>query len=94
MLEFLPERKDLMMANIMEKKRVMIIAHFCDAGSENSNNRFNYIANMMANTGYDVELVTSSFATGTKGKEKKYQKACLTIKQLLFMNLRIKGMYH
>ena len=43
MLEFLPERKDLMMANIMEKKRVMIIAHFCDAGSENSNNRFNYI---------------------------------------------------
>lgn len=25
-----------MMANIMEKKRVMIIAHFCDAGSENN----------------------------------------------------------
>lgn len=46
----------------MKKKRVMIIAHFCDAGSENSNNRFNYIANMMANEGYEVELVTSSFS--------------------------------
>lgn len=83
MLEFLPERKDLMMANIMEKKRVMIIAHFCDAGSENSNNRFNYIANMMANTGYDVELVTSSFCHRDKRQREKVPEGMFDYKTTL-----------
>ena len=44
------------------KKRIMIIAHFCDYGKENSNNRFNYLANLLVTSGYDVELVTSSFS--------------------------------
>lgn len=46
----------------MLKKRVMIIAHFCDYGNEKSNNRFNYIARKFAECGMDVELVTSSFS--------------------------------
>lgn len=44
------------------KKRVMVIAHFCDYGEENSNNRFNYLADMLHNAGLEVELVTSSFS--------------------------------
>lgn len=43
-------------------KKVMIIAHFCDFGEENTNNRFNYIADMVYKTGVKVELITSSFS--------------------------------
>lgn len=45
-----------------DKKKVMIIAHFCDYGQENSNNRFNYLASFLADHGFEVELVTSSFS--------------------------------
>lgn len=54
-----------------EKKRIMIIAHFCDYGNENTNNRFNYLANMLASSGYDVELVTSSFSHRDKVQRKE-----------------------
>ena len=43
------------------KKRVIIVANFCDYGNERTNNRFNYIAALLAENGYDVELVTSTF---------------------------------
>ena len=46
----------------MSKKKIMIIAHFCDYGNEQSNNRFNYLARLFAAAGHEVELVTSSFS--------------------------------
>lgn len=46
---------------MLKKKKIMIIAHFCDYGLENSNNRFNYLAELLAKE-YEVELVTSSFS--------------------------------
>lgn len=46
----------------MKKKKVLLIAHFCDYGHENSNNRFNYIAQLLHENDYNVELVTSSFS--------------------------------
>ena len=42
--------------------RVLIVAHFCDYGKENTNNRFNFIAELLSRNGIDVELVTSSFS--------------------------------
>lgn len=42
--------------------RVLIVAHFCDYGKENTNNRFNFIAELLSRNGVDVELVTSSFS--------------------------------
>ncbi len=56
----------------METKRIMLIAHFCDYGAEQSNNRFNYLANLWAEQGYRVELVTSSFSH----RDKKQRKVC------------------
>lgn len=51
-----------------EKKKVMIVAHFCDYGQENSNNRFNYLADFLEVHGYEVELVTSSFSHRDKAQ--------------------------
>lgn len=50
----------------------MLIAHFCDYGLENSNNRFNYIAQLLNEKGMDVELVTSSFSHRDKTQRKEY----------------------
>ena len=58
----------------MNRKKVMIIAHFCDYGKEQSNNRFNYIAEMMAETGCDVELITSSFSH--RDKKQRCENEC------------------
>lgn len=52
-------------------KKIMIIAHFCDYGAEDSNNRFNYIANILAKEGNDVELITSSFSHRDKKQRMK-----------------------
>lgn len=49
-----------------DQKKIMIIAHFCDYGPENTNNRFNYIASLCAQNQFDVELVTSSFCHRSK----------------------------
>lgn len=45
-----------------DKKKVIIVAHFCDYVAENTNNRFNYLASMLYKKGYEVELITSSFS--------------------------------
>lgn len=63
------------------KKRIMIIAHFCDYGDENSNNRFNYLANMLAASGYEVELITSSFSH--RDKKQREETATGTYKTTL-----------
>lgn len=47
---------------MQQKLRVFIIAHFCDYGQEKTNNRFNYLAELLARKGMDVELITSSFS--------------------------------
>ncbi len=44
------------------KKKILIIAHFCDYGKEETNNRFNYLAEKLTQANFDVELVTSSFS--------------------------------
>jgi len=55
-----------------DKKNIMLIAHFCDYGTERSNNRFNYLANLLAQEGNKVELVTSSFSH----RDKKQREMC------------------
>ncbi len=53
------------------KKKIMVIAHFCDYGNEKTNNRFNYLADMLSRNGFDVELVTSSFSHKDKEQRPK-----------------------
>lgn len=55
----------------MKKRKIMIIAHFCDYGEENSNNRFNYIAQLLHENNMEVELVTSSFSHRDKKQRKE-----------------------
>lgn len=64
----------------MNKEKIMIIAHFCDYGDENTNNRFNYIAKMMFEAGNDVELVTSSFSHRNKVQRCKKKDSTYKIK--------------
>lgn len=43
-------------------KRVLIIDHFSQTPDEPGNNRFIYLAEMLAEYGYEVEIVTTTFA--------------------------------
>lgn len=52
----------------MKKKDILIIAHFCSDFDYEGNNRFNYLANLIAKCGHDVELVTSDFSHEKKEK--------------------------
>lgn len=52
-------------------KDVLIIAHFSST-SINGNCRFSYIANMMIDQGYKVELVTSDFSHMTKSYKNSF----------------------
>ena len=45
----------------MTRKKILIVAHFCDCPPEDTNNRFNYIAEGLASK-HEVELITSSFS--------------------------------
>ncbi len=54
-----------------EKKKIMIIAHFCDYGEEKANNRFNYLTELLSKYGNDVELITSSFSHRDKKQRKE-----------------------
>ncbi len=55
-------------------KKVLIVAHFCDYANEQSNNRFNYIADLLAKEGNQVNIVTSSFCHRTKQQREKVEK--------------------
>lgn len=59
----------------MRKRDILLIAHFCDYGHENSNNRFNYIAQLLYENGYGVELVTSSFSHRDKKQRKEQDRS-------------------
>lgn len=54
-----------------DKRKIMIIAHFCDYGKEQTNNRFNYLAEYLSKHGFSVELVTSSFSHRDKCQRQK-----------------------
>jgi glycosyltransferase involved in cell wall biosynthesis len=43
-------------------KDVLMIAHFCNDMDGKGNNRFNYLAEFLAESGFRVELVTSDFS--------------------------------
>lgn len=43
-------------------KRIVIIDHFSKAPDEPGNNRFIYLAEMLCSYGYDVEIITTTFA--------------------------------
>lgn len=47
-------------------KDVLIIAHFSGDLTQKNNNRFNYLANILAENNFNVELVTSSFSHNLK----------------------------
>jgi len=53
------------------KKDVLLIAHFCNDFDGKGNNRFNYIANLLANNNFDTELITSDFSHNKKIKREK-----------------------
>jgi len=44
------------------KKDILLIAHFCGDFDGSSNNRFNYLAELLTKNNYAVELVTSNFS--------------------------------
>lgn len=54
-----------------DKRKIMIIAHFCDYGDEQTNNRFNYLAEYLSKHDFNVELVTSSFSHRDKRQRQK-----------------------
>ncbi|HHK5613379.1 TPA: glycosyltransferase family 4 protein [Bacillus paranthracis] len=58
-------------------KDILIIAHFAQVPGEKGNGRFNYIANMLVQRGYDVEMVTTRFSHRNKSnrivKEKELE---------------------
>ena len=49
--------------------KIWIVAHFCDGSNEHSNNRFNYLYNLLIENNHDVKLITSDFSH----REKKYR---------------------
>ncbi len=57
-------------------KNVLLIAHFCDYGTEQSNNRFNYIAEMLSKAGHSVTVVTSSFCHREKKQREEVPQPC------------------
>lgn len=50
------------------KKDLLMIAHFCGDFDNTSNNRFNYLADLLTKNHFDVELVTSDFSHAKKMK--------------------------
>lgn len=64
---------------------VLIVAHYCDVGNEDSNNRFNYIAEALQNENINLELITSSFSHRNKSQRSaciKYSYKITLIKEL------------
>ena len=51
-------------------KRIVIIDHFSKAPNEPGNNRFIYLGELLCDYGYDVEIITTTFAH-LKKKQRK-----------------------
>lgn len=43
-------------------KRIWIVTHFCSDFESKGNNRFNYLAKLLAEKGYQIEFITSDFS--------------------------------
>lgn len=54
-----------------DNKSVLIISNFCDYGNDQFNDRFNYIAHLLAQEGIQTELLTSSFSHRNKKQREK-----------------------
>ncbi len=50
---------------------ILLIAHFCSDFDGKGNNRFNYLAELLADNNFNVELVTSDFSHNKKMKREK-----------------------
>jgi len=57
----------------MDKRKtdILIVAHFCGDFDGKGNNRFNYLAGLLNEGGFDVELVTSDYSHIKKQKRDK-----------------------
>ncbi len=49
-------------------KRIFIVAHFCSDFSSKGNNRFNYLASKLTESGYEVHFFTTDFSHVKKNK--------------------------
>lgn len=76
------------------KKKIIIVAHFCDYDNENTNNRFNYIFNLLRKK-CDIKLITSNFCHGTKEHrvDKKLKDIVLLNEPKYRKNISIKRFY-
>lgn len=54
--------------------KILIVAHFSDGANEHSNNRFNYLYNLLKKTSYNVMLITSDFSHREKIYRNNYNK--------------------
>lgn len=80
------------------KKDLLLIAHFIDDLDKNGNNRFNYLAQLLSDNGFNVELVTSNFSHTKKQKREalldKYSYKVTFLHEPAYMkNISIKRMY-
>ncbi len=57
-------------------KKVLLIAHFTQAPGEAGNNRFAYLANLLCENGYEVEVVSTSFSHKEKKQKEISAEAC------------------
>lgn len=55
-------------------KRIVIIDHFSKAPDEPGNNRFIYLGELLCNHGFDVEIITTTFAHLKKKQRKRDSK--------------------
>lgn len=78
---------------------VLLIAHFCSDFDGKGNNRFNYIAELLSDNNFSVELVTSDFSHNKKTKREKDNLEDLNykvtfIKELIYKkNVSLKRFY-
>lgn len=47
-------------------KKILMITHYCSVFWGKGNNRFNYLADVLAENGYSIEFITSDFSHGKK----------------------------
>jgi glycosyltransferase involved in cell wall biosynthesis len=80
-------------------KDLLLIAHFCSDFDGNGNNRFNYLANLFAENGFNVEFITSDFSHEKKKKRNEVNlgqfnyKVTLIPEPVYYKNVSLKRFY-
>lgn len=59
------------LTKIINKKNILIVSHFCGDFNGKTNNRFNYIADLLAQNEHNVNLVTTDFSHSQKRRKDK-----------------------